>query len=230
MPLVISAICCGLSLPGTAVMWKFASLMVLRERPNYWMLHDSIDFGYPCGHVMNAVVVAGVCHYSADAWHRPRLQRAGMLLFWVLLIAGTGLARIYVNAHYFTDDLAGFLMGLTWILLALPVLQWAFPGCQDRGSADSGRPANEFAGRASGLSRMMQEQWRRRGLLAGGGRCRGQKGGVERRSGAAQGAQHRDEEEGAGTPSPTQPVLSCPDCSPCAGPHASRGAGHLPAR
>jgi undecaprenyl-diphosphatase len=162
-----SALCCALSLPGTALMWKFTSLLVLRERPNYWIQHDSIDFGYPCGHIMNAVVVAGFCLYAAGAWNRPRRQRTGMLLFWTVIVIGTGLARIYVNAHYFTDDIAGFLMGLVWIVLALPVLQWGFPGCRDRQRAASPDWSTAFAGRASGLSRMMGEYWRRRGIPAG---------------------------------------------------------------
>lgn len=161
-----SALCAALSLPGTAIMWKFTSTLVWRERPNYWILHEAADIGYPCGHLMNAVVVAGFCLFAAGTRPRSRARWTAMVSFWLLLVVGTGLARIYVNAHYLTDDIAGFLMGLIWIVLALPILRWTFPGCPDTARAPGAFRASQFAGRASGLSRGMAEQWRRRGIAA----------------------------------------------------------------
>jgi undecaprenyl-diphosphatase len=127
-----SALFAGISMPGTAIMWKVTSLLVERPRPNYWTMHDPADLGYPGGHVMNAVVIAGVCLFLTLPRLKSRWQQAGAILFGVLFVIGTGMSRIYVNAHFLTDNIAGFLMGLLWVLIALPLCRWAFPECQDQ--------------------------------------------------------------------------------------------------
>jgi len=126
-----SALHTALSMPGTAIMWKITSEIVRRERPNFWIQHPAGDLGYPGGHVMNAVVIAGVCLSMTLPHLQARWQKAALILFWVLFISGTGIARIYVNAHFLTDDLAGFGMGLVWVLIALPLCRWAFPNCRN---------------------------------------------------------------------------------------------------
>jgi undecaprenyl-diphosphatase len=40
----------------------------------------------------------------------------------VLLILAIGLSRIYLRVHYASDVLAGFSVGLVWLLLSLWIL------------------------------------------------------------------------------------------------------------
>jgi undecaprenyl-diphosphatase len=126
-----SALCVALSMPGTAIMWKVTSLLVERGRPDFWVHHRPGDLGYPGGHVMNAVVIAGVC--LSMLWPRAERpwQKAAAVLFWLLFVTGTAMSRIYVNAHFFTDNVAGLLMGLLWVILALQVCRRAFPDVRD---------------------------------------------------------------------------------------------------
>jgi len=126
-----SALCVALSMPGTAIMWKITGLAVHRQRPNFWVHHPTFDIGYPGGHVMNAVVIAGVCLSMTLPQLQARWQKAALLLFWALFVIGTAIARIYVNAHFLTDNIVGFGMGLVWVALALPLLRWAFPNCRN---------------------------------------------------------------------------------------------------
>jgi undecaprenyl-diphosphatase len=126
-----SALLTALSMPGTAIMWKITALTVHRQRPNFWIHHPAWDIGYPGGHVMNAVVIAGVCMAMTLPRLQARWQKVALILLWVLFIVGTAVARIYVNAHFLSDNIAGFSMGLIWVLLAVPIVRWAFPNCRD---------------------------------------------------------------------------------------------------
>jgi membrane-associated phospholipid phosphatase len=126
-----SALCAGISMPGTAIMWKITSLLVQRHRPDYWMIHDRADLGYPGGHIMNAVVIAGVCLAMSLPRQRSPWQRAALLGAWLLFVAGTGMSRIYLNAHFLTDNIAGLAMGLVWVSIAPTVCRWSFPDCRD---------------------------------------------------------------------------------------------------
>src|SRR5207248_7878143 len=87
-----SALLVGLSMPGTAIRWKITSLVVQRQRPNFWIHHPASDLGYPGGHVMNAAVIAGVCLSMTLPRLEARWQRAGLILFWALFVGGTAMA------------------------------------------------------------------------------------------------------------------------------------------
>jgi undecaprenyl-diphosphatase len=126
-----SALCVTLLMPGIGVMKKLTSAFVERQRPNYWFQHETSDLGYPAGDVMNAVVLAGLCLILAWPRLRARWERALWALGGVLVVLATGFSRVYVSAHWLTDNLAGFLMGTTWVALGVPVIRWMFPRCRD---------------------------------------------------------------------------------------------------
>jgi membrane-associated phospholipid phosphatase len=117
-----SALAVCLPLLGDGIMWGTVAHLVQRSRPEYWVAQDPADLGYPGGHVMNAVVIAGLCCWSLWPRLRAPWQRAVLLLLWALFIAGVATSRIYRHAHFATDNLAGFLMGLVWITVALRFL------------------------------------------------------------------------------------------------------------
>jgi undecaprenyl-diphosphatase len=126
-----SAFCAAGAMMGTAVMWKVTSQLVHRPRPDYWLAHDPADLGYPGGHMMNAVVIAGACLSATLPHCRARWHRAGIILFWGVVVTATALCRVYVCAHFATDQLAGFLMGLAWVVVAFPLFRCILSGCRD---------------------------------------------------------------------------------------------------
>jgi undecaprenyl-diphosphatase len=59
--------------------------------------------------------------------HRPYL-RVGLLVLAGILILGIAVSRVYLGLHYPTDDLAGFLIGIAWALIA----RYALSGIEAR--------------------------------------------------------------------------------------------------
>jgi undecaprenyl-diphosphatase len=113
----------GVGLSGVGFMWLVTAGIVQRQRPNYWIVHDPSDIGYPSGHEMNAVVISALLLVAFIPRLRSAGSRAALVAACFLFIVATFVTRIYVQAHFASDMLAGFLMGLFWILAALRILR-----------------------------------------------------------------------------------------------------------
>jgi undecaprenyl-diphosphatase len=109
----------GIPLLGVGTLWLATAHLVQRPRPDYWVPQDPRDLGYPSGHVMSAVVLAALTMQAAFPRFRRRWSKPAMAAAWALLILAIGASRIYRHAHYATDNIAGFCMGLAWILVVL---------------------------------------------------------------------------------------------------------------
>ncbi|HTD53460.1 MAG TPA: phosphatase PAP2 family protein, partial [Thermoanaerobaculia bacterium] len=57
-------------------------------------------------------IVALVFHLTNNRW-----ARAGAVIAGVVIILAVGFTRIYLGAHWLTDVLAGYLVGLLWVVL-----------------------------------------------------------------------------------------------------------------
>jgi undecaprenyl-diphosphatase len=73
------------------------------------------SFGFPSGHTMGATLFYGVLALfvaqSVRAW-QLRVVAWSLAALAILLI---GLSRIYLGAHYLTDVLGAFAVGLAWL-------------------------------------------------------------------------------------------------------------------
>lgn len=118
----------AIAMSGTALMCLATRRIACRQRPAYFgVRQDLADFGYPSGHVMNSVVIATLAVSFIFPRLRTRWQKALLVGACAAYVLGTALSRVYVHAHYATDDIAGFLMGAAWIAVLLPVLGGALP-------------------------------------------------------------------------------------------------------
>jgi membrane-associated phospholipid phosphatase len=75
-------------------------------------------WSFPSGHAINSVVLYGMLAYVLLRLMPPRWHRA--VLPATLLIASlVGISRILVQAHYFSDVVAGYACGLMWLMLCI---------------------------------------------------------------------------------------------------------------
>ena len=94
-------------------------LIFHRDRPLSPLLQVAKGFSFPSGHALMSVTFYGlliliVWQNIQQAWLRWILS-----VFLVLLIMAIGLSRVYLRVHYASDVLAGFAVGLVWLLFSL---------------------------------------------------------------------------------------------------------------
>lgn len=105
---------------GGGIIVRLGKATVGRQRPP--IVDHAVEASgesFPSGHALGAAAILGVLVYIG--WlHHPRW----MPLFATvagLLVLIVGLSRIYLGVHWTTDVLAGWLIGISWLLLCLTV-------------------------------------------------------------------------------------------------------------
>ncbi|RFA16937.1 phosphatidic acid phosphatase [Subtercola boreus] len=74
---------------------------------------------FPSGHTLNAVVVAGIIAYLLIL-RQERLRSRVLLISAAVLFSLTiGLSRVFLGHHWFTDVLAGWILGAAWLALVI---------------------------------------------------------------------------------------------------------------
>ena len=104
-------------------------LIFHRDRPVGPLLRAAKGFSFPSGHALMGVTFYGlliviVWQIVQQTWLKWTLS-----VFLILLILAIGLSRIYLRVHYASDVLAGFSVGLVWLLLSL----WILSAVEKRG-------------------------------------------------------------------------------------------------
>jgi len=94
-------------------------LLFNRHRPLIPLLEPAKGLSFPSGHAFMSVCFYGLLMIIIWREERPHPVLKWVLLLlvvaWVLCI---GFSRIYLRVHYFTDVLAGFCIGSTWLFLS----------------------------------------------------------------------------------------------------------------
>ena len=113
---------------GESVIIRVVKTMVGRDRPSF---PDPIDVAtgrsFPSGHAMGATVVWGAVLLALIGFVAPRWRRPAIAAV-VVLIAGVGLTRVVLGVHYPSDVLAGHVLGVAWLAVAMAIVAvWPEP-------------------------------------------------------------------------------------------------------
>ncbi len=103
---------------GTLYLYEFIVRWVGRHRPAVEHLENPGGSSFPSGHVANSTALYLAILLAAFVYVRRPSLRVGLLAIAAILVAGIAVSRIYLGLHYPTDDIAGFLLGLAWALIA----------------------------------------------------------------------------------------------------------------
>jgi undecaprenyl-diphosphatase len=84
---------------------------------------ESANFSYPSGHSAGVVVFAGMLAYFA--WRHWQNKRSRTLTSGGLsvVVGIVGFDRLYLNVHWVSDVLGGWLLGAFWLLVAVLVFR-----------------------------------------------------------------------------------------------------------
>ncbi len=106
---------------GSLLMTVAGKNLIDRVRPPLADAVPPYEFSasFPSGHTLNAVAVVGIIAYLLilrQKRQRTRVLTAVAAAVFALLV---GLSRVFLGHHWFTDVLAGWLLGATWLLLVI---------------------------------------------------------------------------------------------------------------
>ncbi len=103
----------------TSVAVMFCIKFILqRQRPMLPLLVKVHGYSFPSGHTFTSVTFYGIIAYIVYRnVHKVWLKYLiiGLLICFILLI---GFSRIYLRLHYASDVIAGFCLGMIWLILS----------------------------------------------------------------------------------------------------------------
>lgn len=118
-PLVVLLVTAACSV-GTTVLLKNA---LERPRPPYELAIPPYESSgsFPSGHVLNSTALALVLIYLVLRWATERWVRRVMVIVAILYPLLMAFSRVYMGAHWVTDVVAGWLIGVAWAAVIVAV-------------------------------------------------------------------------------------------------------------
>lgn len=83
--------------------------------------------GFPSGHAITAIVFVSLLIYSFKDDFKNKIVKYVLITIAAVFFISVGLTRIYLNAHWFSDVMGGFSLGLFWFMLVV-LVERAIPG------------------------------------------------------------------------------------------------------
>ena len=80
-------------------------------------------FSFPSGHSAGVIVFCGVLAYFAWQHWKNAWARALFVTGVVVLTGVVGFDRLYLNVHWFSDVLGGWIFGIFWLSFSLLIFQ-----------------------------------------------------------------------------------------------------------
>ncbi|MEI6462304.1 MAG: phosphatase PAP2 family protein [bacterium] len=113
LPLIVTVL-------GNGIFVELVKLIFVRSRPiitNSLVVETS--FSYPSGHTLIAIALFGLIVIYVWKEYKSKFVRLLSLFIGILLILLIGFSRIYLGAHWPSDVLASYLIGLVWLSFLL---------------------------------------------------------------------------------------------------------------
>lgn len=106
-----------------AVVESILKVVVGRARPDFdSVLLDPVSKSFPSGHAMNTTVVLGAITVAVvAAATSPRAGAVPAAAVGAVIVAfGVGVSRPALGVHFVSDVIAGWLLGVVWLVVARP--------------------------------------------------------------------------------------------------------------
>jgi undecaprenyl-diphosphatase len=99
--------------------------VVGRDRPNSSRMVNGVGFSFPSGHVMAAVALWGLVPVVVGLYTRRRAIWWASVVVSGIIIVLVAASRVYLGVHWFSDALAGLLLGSFFLLGVEAVMGYA---------------------------------------------------------------------------------------------------------
>ena len=97
--------------------------IIQRPRPIGYRLIKETGYSLPSGHSMVSMAFYGYLIYLICKYIKNKKIKICLTIFLSLLILLVGFSRIYLGVHYTTDVLAGYLLGLIYLIVFIKLVK-----------------------------------------------------------------------------------------------------------
>jgi len=111
----------SIALSSTAMMFLLKNIFS-RHRPLIPLLKPALGYSFPSGHSMMSFSFYGLLIYLCYKYIENRILKWFLITGLFLLILSIGFSRIYLRVHYASDVLAGFSVGIAWLIFSVWLL------------------------------------------------------------------------------------------------------------
>lgn len=101
-------------------------VIVARPRPTSDLVTVFVhhtDFSFPSTHCVVFTIVFGFLYYYLTIHHKNYYQNKLIRTILLFLIFSVGASRIYLGAHWFTDVLGGYLLGVIILVSSIKLFK-----------------------------------------------------------------------------------------------------------
>lgn len=109
------------SIGGATALELFLKALIQRARPENALIEASSTYSFPSGHATLAIVFFSLLILLFKDKIKNKQLKYSFITTNILLILLIGFSRVYLNVHWFTDVIAGFMLGLLWIILVIHI-------------------------------------------------------------------------------------------------------------
>ena len=109
-----------INLGAIALLNFILKMAIKRNRPTDMLIKQG-GYAFPSGHAMLSVAFYGFLCYLIYRQVKNKALRIVLLIIMSLLILLIGFSRIYLGVHYLSDVLAGYLLGLIYLIVFIEV-------------------------------------------------------------------------------------------------------------
>jgi undecaprenyl-diphosphatase len=103
---------------GVLIIVPIVKWSIHSPRPLNWIIQVT-GYSFPSGHVMNTVVLLGALTYLIWQHFKSRNVKILSGILFVLISLLVGFDRIYLNAHWFSDVLGAYSLGVFWLTFSI---------------------------------------------------------------------------------------------------------------
>lgn len=98
------------------------------DRPikHSWYFENS--FSFPSGHATIAVSFYGILIYYFIVYAKDLKKKVLYFIVGSLIIGLIGISRLYLGVHYFSDVIAGYLLGGIWLVFSIIIVNFRKDG------------------------------------------------------------------------------------------------------
>ena len=96
--------------------------IVRRARPDEFRIIEEAGYSFPSGHSMVSMAFYGLLIYLIYKKVNNKYLKNCLIILLSIIILLIGLSRIYLGVHYTSDVLAGFLLGISYLIIFVSII------------------------------------------------------------------------------------------------------------